>query len=67
MKKIIAVAVLALTIAGCSYLNPAEVALSDMVETYCKAPEAGRKVVRNKVNGFLKPNSIHITCENDQG
>lgn len=66
MKKIMITGLLALALSGCSYLNPAETAISDIVDTYCKAPESGREVVRSRVNGFLKPNAIHITCEADK-
>jgi hypothetical protein len=65
MKKILLL-LLAMSITGCTTLESrVGPKLSKAISDYCMQPQANRALLRQEVNGLIKPNSAQINCAAD--
>lgn len=51
---------------GCEAVTATEMVSSIAIAEYCKAPEAGRAILRIRVSQILAPNSVQVVCAADK-
>lgn len=64
--KIAIIAMTLLCLTGCAELTTAAAPkLAKAVNKYCAEPYQSRLLLRNQVNGMIKPNAVKVSCEGD--